>query len=511
MSSAAPVTASRRGVPASAIAVAAFFALVVLPLAAGPLIDGDVYWHIHAGQTVLSTSAVPRTDTWSIVGTGMRWVSQDWLSNVALALSWRLGDIGQTLTSVIWSLLAVLGIWLLWRAVKVRRPAASWLGRIAWLGAALIVAAATLGVRVQVVDLPLAALVILVLWSYLVTRRRRWLLALPLLALAWANLHAGWPFIFILGGAVVVGEGVDRLLNRALSPAPLTWRENGWLAGALTVALACIAVNPNGLALYLYPFQTSGIAAHHEFLAEWRPPDVATFTGQAFVVFTLIFVLPALAFSIRRMRLADALIIIGLTFMTASAARFLLVAPITAAAAILYAEPMLAETRLGRAFGPMLGRLGTPRPGLSRVNALLVGVMVIAGLAATWSRVSPSAQERLVAQNMPVGAVDWILAHDPGDRPFNQYSWGGYLGLMRPDEPIYIDGRSDIYGDAPIRRYAETVLLQRDPQAVLDTDRIDYVLFDLHTPFAQWLDASAAWQRAYADDLAGVWVRRSAS
>jgi hypothetical protein len=79
---------------------------------------------------------------------------------------------------------------------------------------------------------------------------------------------------------------------------------------------------------------------------------------------------------------------------------------------------------------------------------------------------------------------------------------------MRPAHLVYIDGRSDIYHDAPIRRYAETVLLERDPQAVLNEDRIDFVLFDVDTPFAQWLDASAEWRRAYGDDLAGVWVRR---
>jgi hypothetical protein len=502
------MTDVRRGLPASAIAIAAFFALVVLPLSASPLIDGDVYWHIHAGETALSTLAVPTTDTWTIVGAGMRWISQDWLSNVILALTWRLGEIGQTIASVLWALLVVLGLWLLWHAVKVRRPDAGWLTRIVCLGSALIVAAPTIGVRVQVMDLPLAATVILVLWSYLVTRQRRFLAALPLIAVAWANLHAGWPFIFILSGAVVVGEALDRVLHRRLVPEPLTWAQNGWLAGWLAVSLAGIAVNPNGLALYLYPFQTSGIAAHRDFVSEWQAPDIGTFTGQAFIVFTLLLVLPVLALGIRRLRLADLFVLVGLTVMTATAGRFLLVAPLIAATAALYAEPMLAETRLGRTFGPMLARLGTPRRGLSGVNAVLVGLVVIIGLGVTWARVSPTAQAVLIGRNMPVHAVDWILANDPGDRPFNQYSWGGYLGLMRPAHLIYIDGRSDIYHDAPIRRYAETVLLERDPEAVLDEDRIDFVLFDVDTPFAQWLDASAEWRRAYGDDLAGVWVRR---
>lgn len=496
-----------RGVPASAIVVAAFFALVALPRPAIPLIDGDVYWHIRGGEAVLVTGAVPTTDTWSIVGEGMRWVSQDWLSNVVLALTWRLGGIGPTVASVLWALFVVVGLWLLWRAVKARRPESGWLTRIVWLAAGLVVAGATLGVRVQVVDLTLAAGVVLALWSYLATRERRWLLAFPVLTVAWANLHAGWPFIFILGGAVVVGEGIDRIIERRTELQPLSWLENGWLAGALAISLPLVALNPNGFALLLYPFQTSGIEAHRDFVSEWQPPDPGTFIGQVFIAFTVIFVLPVLILGWRRIRVSDALIMVGLTIMTMSAARFLIVAPITAAAAVITAEPLLASTRLGRSLSPMLQRLGRPRRGLSGLNAVLVVVVVLIGLGVTWARVSPMAQSELVAQHMPVAAVEWINANDPGERPFNQYSWGGYLGLMRPDQPIYIDGRSDIYGDAPIRRYAETVRLERDPQEVLDESQIDYVLFDLDTPFAHWLDESGGWKRAYADDLAGVWVR----
>jgi hypothetical protein len=145
---------------------------------------------------------------------------------------------------------------------------------------------------------------------------------------------------------------------------------------------------------------------------------------------------------------------------------------------------------------------------MAATNLSLIVSLTLLGATITLLRAGPTAQERLVSENMPVAAVDWILAHDPGDRPFNQYSWGGYLGLRRPDHPIYIDGRSDIYGDAPIRRYAETVLLQRDPESVFDSDGIDYVLFNVQTPLARWLDDSPDWRRVYADHLAGVWVRR---
>ena len=74
-----------------------------------------------------------------------------------------------------------------------------------------------------------------------------------------------------------------------------------------------IAINPNGLDLYTYPLQTSSIAAHRDFVSEWQPPDPGTFIGQVFIVFTVVFVLPALWLGLRRLRTADLLTMAGLT------------------------------------------------------------------------------------------------------------------------------------------------------------------------------------------------------
>jgi hypothetical protein len=42
---------------------------------------------------------------------------------------------------------------------------------------------------------------------------------------------------------------------------------------------------------------------------------------------------------------------------------------------------------------------------------------------------------------------------------------------------------------------------------LLESHRIDYVLFPLDQPLARWLDESRDWEPVYSDDLAGVWVR----
>jgi hypothetical protein len=183
---------TRSGTPAALAAVVGFFAAAVLPRATWPLIDGDVWWHIRAGEEVLRSGRVPNTDSWSIVAAGQPWTSQDWLANALLAAGNGLGPWGLTLLSFLFGAFTLAAFWILWRAMAQRQPAIGWAGRVIWLSIGLVLAGPVMGVRVQVLDLLLATAVIWVLWRYQVDPRRRWLAALPVIAALWANLHAGW-------------------------------------------------------------------------------------------------------------------------------------------------------------------------------------------------------------------------------------------------------------------------------------------------------------------------------
>ena len=102
------------------------------------------------------------------------------------------------------------------------------------------------------------------------------------------------------------------------------------------------------------------------------------------------------------------------------------------------------------------------------VNLTLVGLVALIGIGLATVRVAPPAQESAVAEAMPVHATAFLATERPSARIFNVYAWGGYIGRELPGSVVYIDGRSDIYGDAPIREYAEAIALERDPFAILD-------------------------------------------
>jgi hypothetical protein len=496
-----------------AVLAVAFFAIVVLVRTTLPLLDGDVWWHLRAGETILRAGAIPSMDSWTIAGAGRPWVSQDWLSNVLIAALYSVDDQwGATLLSLAFGAIAVAAFMVVWAAIRRRRPSGSTLGRVLFLGAGLVVAAPVLGVRVQSIDLLMIALTVWLLWGYLADRRVRWLIGLPILAVVWANTHAGWPLLFALGGAVVVGESLDHALGRQVGEQrPLGWQRVAALVGALAACGPALLINPNGTGLLLYPFATAGIEAHRDFLFEWSPPDIGTFPGQALVAFLVVVVLPTLLLGHRHLRSAEMLWLGGLSVLSLSAIRFVIaIGPIGAAVAAVALAPAMADRGWLTADGMarMLDR--PPRSGrLAAVNLALACLLVAIGVAVATARTGPSAQASAVHEAMPVNATAVLADERPSSRIFNVYAWGGYIGRELPDSVVYIDGRSDIYGDGPIREYAEAITLLRDPFEILDRGAIDVVMFWPETPFSAALDEHASWRLIYEDSQAAIWVRDS--
>lgn len=495
----------------AAVGITAFFALVVMPRATIPLVDGDVWWHLRAGQEVIHTGRVPNIDHWSIAGAGMPWISQDWLANVGMAFLINVNDVwGATLLSLGFGIAVAGAFACLWVALRTRGDAPGWLTRVLWLTVGLVVAGPVIGVRVQTLDLVLAAAAVWLLWSYLADPRTRWLIGLPVLATLWVNTHAGYPLLFLLGGSVVVGEALDRSTKRRTDAPPLEWRFIARLVGALAVSAAFLLVNPNGAAILTYPFQTASIGAHRDFIFEWSRPDLSSFPGQVLFIFVIGAVVPTLWFARHRIRSADALWLVGLTIMSFIAIRFVLVlGPIGAAIVAVNLTASVGRLRAVTEAAVWTRMARQPSTPMAFVNAFLCGVVVVAGAAISLTRSEPSTQRAAIAESMPVEATAWLATQPGSYRIFNVYAWGGYIGRELPDSLVYIDGRSDIYGDAPIREYAAAIALERNPFELLDREAIDVVVFWPDSAFAKALERHRSWRRVYDDPRAAIWFRET--
>ena len=91
----------------------------------------------------------------------------------------------------------------------------------------------------------------------------------------------------------------------------------------------------------------------------------------------------------------------------------------------------------------------------------------------------------------------------------NDYALGGYLDFV--GIAPFIDGRTELYGEAFVVRYHRAVNLENLPDflRLLDEDRIEATLLLPATPAVALLDRLPGWSRVYADDIAVVHARRT--
>ena len=179
------------GLGLAAIAVFLFTLAAFSPQVLG---DGDTWTHLATGEWIITHEVAPRVDPFSHSMASAPWTAHEWLSEVLLAVVFRLGG---------WSGVALLtGAAVGATALIVGLSTAHWLRGaplVATVAVGLSLVTANLLARPHVLALPIAAA-----WgaALIVARDRGRAPPLGLVALmtAWANMHGGFIFGLMLIG-----------------------------------------------------------------------------------------------------------------------------------------------------------------------------------------------------------------------------------------------------------------------------------------------------------------------
>jgi hypothetical protein len=147
---------------------------------------------------------------------------------------------------------------------------------------------------------------------------------------------------------------------------------------------------------------------------------------------------------------------------------------------------------------------------LSRLNWLLLILVVIAALVKVYFPLAPGTMDKATRASLPVDAVAYIQTESPPGPLFNSYNWGGYLLFtLWPDYPVFVDGRTDLYDDAFLRQYLSIYVADDGWQALLDEYGIQLVIVETNSILAKFLRVDPAWQEAFRDEMATVFVRET--
>ena len=485
--------------------------LAVFAMAARVSVDTDTWWHLRAGEWIWEHRTVPQQDHFSYTRAGEPWQYPGWLVEVPMyGIYQAFGPGGLNLWT---AAMVTLAFWFVWQTLS---------GGLFLKAFVIILAATASGVywaaRPYMVTFVLSAVFLWVLESGRGTgdgvqvedgRRssvvgRYWLL--PLLMVVWANSHGGFAVGFLLWGVYFVSALIRFAKLKCFDVQTLKRSNVGTLLliGILMVLAVCI--NPSGPVMLLYPFKTVEIGALQEYIQEWQSPDFHQMQVQPFL-WLLLLTLGTVGASPQRMTWSEFFLVAGFAYLSFMAGRnialFALAAPMVLTR---HAAPLLQD--VGDRWG--IRRPASGRDGVSRwqsvLNWILLGILILAAGVKAALVFPPKENEKVFRETLPVDAVEYIRREKPEGRLFNSYNWGGYLLWALPEYPVFVDGRTDLYGDEIIDQWVQVVSAERGWQDVLDQWDIRLILLEPYRPVVAQLEGGG-WQLFYEDDIAIVYGR----
>ena len=443
------------------------------------LADGDAGWHIRTGDYILNTREIPARDLFSFSRPNEIWYAWEWLADVIFALLHRaMGLKGVVLFAgvVIPLSMTILLFHMLRRGAN--------------LFAGLIVVLLAVGCSsVHFLARPhVFTLLLLVISLHILDRDRLrrsnlvWVL-IPLTAL-WTNLHGGFVSIVACTGLVAAGSLLCARWSDAFRYGILT-------AGSMLASL----VNPYGYQLHLHVYQYLRADWIRNMVEEFQSPSFRSENMLHFEI--LLFAgLIVTAFYVRRRLWPEALMILFWAHMSLASVRHV---PIFAIVAGPWIACALSELWSGFAAGKpknsvcsILDTLsGDLRRNCLRFSpwmAVPVIILVFINEPVKWPLDFPK-------EKFPVelAAKNQILLS--GSRIFTSDQWADYLIYRNyPKQKVFLDGRSDFFGQKIAEDYLHLVGGRSGWKEVLEFYRFDVALVPPGWGLASLLELDRDWE-----------------
>jgi len=454
----------------------------------------DFWWHIKAGQVILETGAIPVKDIFSFTAAGHPYFLQNWLAEVLLYLVYRAG--GPPLV-IFFHTLLLIGTALPVYLLAVRRASAI---QNAALAACLAVIPLALHSHIR----PQAFSFLLFAWFWFVlaefrSRRTRMLWLLPVLMVAWVNLHGAFVLGIVLILLFIVLDVAARLFHESECFTSLEIRK---VVSALVLTCAATLVNPQFLGIYDYVVTTVWHPVALARVTEWQSPDIRSF-GDVVRFFAPFFLTTFILIrSKAKPRVEDVGILLAFAVFALTARR-------NGAWFAMIAGPVIAaylDLRIGSRADRVEKR---------KLNLVIAAVLVVCTLLSLpWiqQQLTDQSPERLFLDpSLPLGAANFIEARQLKGHIFHPQSYGDYLiWRLWPAQRTFIDGRVPIFSRELARDYFD--ILDARPDWELRTQRygIQYLLLDRNAADQEKLVEAAkktGWHVLFEDERSVLFTK----
>lgn len=410
----------------------------------------DAWFHLKTGEYIVKNFTIPTHDIFSYTAAGRPWVTHSWLAEIIFYLIYLVGGLGGLITFA--ALIAAVAYYLVVRlALK--------LGANLYVTLLVVFFPAYMTQefwvpRPQIFSYLFLVLLVFLLESFLANRSRRLAIAIPILFLLWANIHAS-----VILGLVVLSwyAFFDRRL----------WSS---VAAAAVVSF----LNPNTYKIFTYPLVIREVVKALKveewysilyYLDRW---GIRIFMIMMFLAAALIFG-RFLAAQPNKIHYRLAGLFFGIAVLPFISIRHTAFFPLVAVpvAALALSELALIKNLLEKIS-----------------DKAKVIVLAVAGMLFLTAGALYVPREAINDQVLPVKAVAFVKAQGIKGPLFNLYNEGGYLiWRLWPEEKVFIDGRSEVYAGEPLQDILKIVNLRGDWKRLVDEKyKINYFLLPYRPP-----------------------------
>ena len=448
--------------------------------------DPDLWWNLKTGEVIWTSQAIPVTDLFSYTTNHHAWIPHEWLSQLFIYGAYRLGGFTglMVLLCVLTSILLVAGYALC--------SLYSGNSKVALLGALTIWLFATVGLAIRAQMFGYIFLIVELLLIQLGrTRNPRWFWWLPALFAVWVNCHASF-MLGLIAGVAIWGSSLVSFRAGSLLPGKWNSERRRTLGIALILSSIALFLNPVGIKLILYPFDTMlNMPLLLASVAEYAPLQMASGRGIALMAVLLCSFL--LVMTNRAHLFWDEFILLGLgTWLAVSHMRMVFVFGILAA-------PILSR-QLAASWDEYDAE--KDRIGLNAAFVALALVVVYLGFP------SRGNLQEQVEEQSPVKAVEFIKANHLSGPMLNAHGFGGYLIWAAPEHPVFVDGRTDVFEwTGVLREFGDWATLQNDPSLLLNKYGVNFCLLNVDSPMVRVLPLLPDWKIIYSDSNSVIIAR----
>ncbi len=478
-----------------------------------PIAPNDFWYNARAGAHLAATGNIPTTSLFTTsVSSTTPYFNQAWLAQYLLFNTLENGGLSGIILLRTFCLILTFALilWATWRRLRrcnqsntLLLPQVA-LARIA--GGSTMVAfalsASNMDIRPQIFSVPIFALFVFCIleWPFASALGRKAIIAFLMFCMAlWANLHGAFFVGLVLLGAFLGGQAVQFFwTKKSLICSDLfgkisraQFSQTALLFGFVGIAAL---FNPRGAALYAYVFKLAALQTGQKYIQEWQAPSFADWYGALFFICLIVALLLAAVLWVRLRATEKAISKIenstprcGLWFGE------IFIFGITAIMAMrdirsiiwfaLFFAPVLAILVLG----VLPKRASTPQttsiPLVAQIGNAIIALLLIFSLAfflpqtrsslplpaAYFSQFAPTPRGAfpdgfnsdfsfLLQRDTPVEAVQYLRAHPPRGKIWNDMVFGSYLTWAGfPDLLPNADPRVELYPQEFWEEYARLI------------------------------------------------------